>query len=363
MRRHFARTSLAIAVIAIAGGCSHRRQEPAPPATTPVAAAAEATVPSGRVHGLRKLLNVDVPVFVDGAQVAVLRYGELPPQMQPTTLPSNSHHALRYWRVSDYLRGIGVDVARVKAVHFADKSDRIAALEGQELRSDEDRFVFDFTATTAGMPEMAWKTVGLKTMLRVDYFHALNVFVTKTPWEIDRRHHCYLEADGECRPVARFADGDLVKGTRVYVDGKLVASVKRRAISDAAVAAAKSDDEVVVSTDAYLASIGVDTRDAKRVELVSGDSVVASATAAQWAANRDRLTFRVVRHAHGKVRASVPADLQARGTVDREATITAIEVFRRTEPRDAPIVALDNLVDPSAPDAVAQVATDEAPQD
>lgn len=363
----------ATAALVLACACSKKPAEPPPAATSApsiaeaVPAAQGATADGARVHGLRKLLNVDVPVLVDGKQAGVLRYGELPPGAEPITIPSNSHHAVRYYRVSDYLRGIGVDVAKVKAVHFADKSDRVASLEGEELRRDEDRFVFDFTATTAGMPQMAWKTVGLKTMLRIDYFYAVNVFVTKKPWEIDRRHHCYLEDDGECRPVARFAEGDLAKGTRVYEDGRLVGFVKRRLVPDDAIVGRGDDDELVVSADKYLAAIGVATRGVRRVELLSGDSLVASATADEWAADAGKLTLRVVRHAHGKVRANVPADLQAKraDARDREAPVTAIAVFRRRDPRPMPLVAIDEGIDleARAQGAVAEIAKDEDPQD
>jgi hypothetical protein len=371
MRRDPQRARIAVGALALiaafAGACSRRPTEPAAtPAATPAPVAA-ATTGGAQVHGLRKLLNLDVPVFVDGKQVAVLRYGELPPGTEPITIPSNSHHAERYFRVSDYLRGIGVNVDHLKAVHFADKNDRIASVEGSELRGDEDRFVFDFTATTGGMPQMDWNTAGLKTMLRIDYFYAVNVFVTKKPWEIDRRRHCY-DDDGECRPVARFTDEPMMKGTRVYVDGKLVSYVKRRLISESALASKTSDDEAIFSTDKYLSSLGVQTASVKRIELLSGDSVVGSASASQWTADADRLTFRVVRHAHGRVSANIPANLQAESSHeanDRETQVTAIEVFSKKDPRAVPLVSLDHVLDPGAlPEgAGARSASDDDAQD
>jgi hypothetical protein len=362
-------TAIAL-IVALSGACSRKPSEPPTTpaiAVMPVLAASVQGAPAAKVHGLRKLLNRDVPVFVDGKQVAVLRYGELPPGTEPITISSNSHHSDRYFRISDYLRGIGVNVDRVKAVHFADKSDRIASVEGSELRSDQDRFVFDFTATTGGMPEMVWSTAGLKTTLRIDYFYALNVFVTKTPWEIDRNHHCYMD-DGECRPVARFSDEPQMKGTRVYVDGKLVSYVKRRLLSESAIASKTSDDEAVFSTDKYLSSLGIKTASARRIELLAGDSVVASASASEWAADADKLTFRLVRHAHGRVRANIPADLQAKrteATTDRETQVTAIEVFSRKEPRAMPVVSLDRVIDPGAPpeNGGAEVAKEDDLQD
>ena len=85
-----------------------------------------------------------------------------PPGVEPIAKPDDPNHRTRFYRVSDYLKAIGVNVDRVKAVHFADKAARIASIEGSELRADKDRFVFDFLQTQTGMPMQAWKTTGLE---------------------------------------------------------------------------------------------------------------------------------------------------------------------------------------------------------
>ena len=76
MRRVPFRAATAIAtLVALAGGCSrHPAEPPTTAAHAPAAAATpEATdAPSAQtVHGLRKQKNLDVPVFVDGTEVAV----------------------------------------------------------------------------------------------------------------------------------------------------------------------------------------------------------------------------------------------------------------------------------------------------
>jgi hypothetical protein len=348
MVRDLLKASACVSVLAVVAACSKTHAQ-APvmasqnPGTT-VAVTEQAPAPAAIPHGTRKQMNLDVPVFVDGKQAGVLRYGELPPGVAPITIPSNESHALRYYRISDYLKGIGVNVDRVKAVHFADKTDRIASLEGSELRADKDRFVFDFTATTAGMPEMVWNTAGLKTTLHIDYLYALNVFVDAKPWEIDRKFHCYLD-DGECRPVARFTQDDLMKGTRVYVDGKLVSYVKRRLLSDSAIAGTNESGDPSFSWDKYLTSLGIKAESAKQIHLVAGDKLVASASAKEWAADKDALTFHLVKHAHGKVEANIPANLQLEGKIDRETQVTAIQVFNRKAPRSMPLARLDDVID------------------
>jgi hypothetical protein len=313
-------------------------------------------------HGLRKELNLDVPVFVDGKQVAVLRYGELPPGVPATTNPTDEEHRVGFYRLWDYLQAIGVNPERVKAVHYADKVSRIGGVEGSELRADKNRFVFDFLGTTGGIVKPAWSTGGLKTRLFVDGMHAVNVFVSTTPWEIDRVKHCYVE-DDDCKPVARFTDGDVMKGTRIYDDGKLVGYVKRRLLSDDTIVGKKDDGDPLYSVDRLLASLGVKADGAKEIRLLAGDDVVASATAAEWAARKDALTFYLVKHGHGKVRANVPAALQIKqeGTRDRDVQVTSIQVFEHKEPRAMSLVSIDAVIDPgpnaaAVEDAVAQTA-------
>src|SRR4051812_12323414 len=85
------RQFLILSILAGVGGGSKKTPEPtpAPKATTTAlpAAAAQAAVdmggdgkldPNDPKHGTRKLMGLDAPVYVDGAQVAVFRAGEMP---------------------------------------------------------------------------------------------------------------------------------------------------------------------------------------------------------------------------------------------------------------------------------------------
>ncbi len=348
----------AIATIAVFdGGCSRKPAERAVASSTTAAvaqadqaAASAADAPAPQtIHGLRKQKNLDVPVFVDGSEVSVLRFGELPPGVEPIAKPASEdpNQRPRFYRISDYLKAIGVNVERVKAVHFADKALRIASIEGSELRADKDRFVFDFLESTTGMPMQSWKTTGLKNKLKIDAIMGMNVFVAKAPLVIDPGQRCYLD-DGECMPVARFTSGDLMKGTRVYSDGKLVGYVKRRLLADSTLAGKTESGETTFSFDRYLASLGLDTSKANEIHLLAGDDVIASATPSEWAADSDKLSFYLVPHGHGKVRANIPADLQKgqEGTRDRDVQVTAVQVFNRKEPRSVPVVAIDDAFDP-----------------
>jgi hypothetical protein len=349
------------ALLAVVPACSKKPSEPAA-ATAPVAQAAAAPAPAPAdpiAHGTRKLKNLDVPVFVDGKQVAVLRYGELPSQVALAENPADGTHEKRYYRLYEYLKAIGVDVDHVKAVHLAGTRDHLASLEGSELRAEKGRFVFNFLEGDTGIANLRWDTTGLKSTLRIDEIYAINVFVANPVRAIDEKKHCYLESENECTPVARFGEGDMAKGTRVYVDGKMVSYVKRRLLTDGIVAGKTADGDSQFSIDKYLASLGVNAASVKTVDMLAGDDIVARASGSEWAKDRDALVFTLPKHSHGKARVSVPADLQAKGgnATDRGVTVTSIKIYRTTNPPSRALTAIDDVIDVGAlPNATEQQA-------
>jgi hypothetical protein len=178
---------------------------------------------------------------------------------------------------------------------------------------------------------------------------------------IDPRQHCYVDGD-DCMPVARFTSSDLMKGTRVYNDGKLVGYVKRRLLADSTLAGKTATGDTSFSFDRYLASLGVKTVNAKEIRLLAGDEVIASATAKEWAADSDKLSFYLAPHAHGKVRGNIPADLQKgqEGTRDRDVQVTSIQVFNHKEARSVPVVPIDKAFDPGPNVAALEAALAQA---
>ena len=88
--------------------------------------------PKDPKHGSRKLMGLDVGVFVDGVQTSVLRFGDLP------TMPSETLEggAVRY-RLVDYVKAIGVAPESIRSIHIHGNNDRIASVEGSELLKEK----------------------------------------------------------------------------------------------------------------------------------------------------------------------------------------------------------------------------------
>jgi len=319
--------------------CSKKTPEPTPQKSAPVVAKGAGEVdPSGKLmdpndpkHGTRKLMGLDVPVYVDGAQIAVFRFGEMP-AMNAIVLEGG---AKRY-RIYDYLKGIGVAPESIKSVHLHGNSDRIASLEGSELLNEKDRFQFQFISGNTGTPLQKWDTDGLKNEFVIHEIRRVTVYVKKPTPPIHKDRQCHVGADGDCTDAIPYVNGELAKGTRIYVDGKMVGFVKRRLITDAMGVGDTADGQHKFSVSKFVSSLGVDSNGINAVELVAGDDVVGRANANQWTSIGPQIYFTLPAHNHGKVRVHVPGDFQARdvNVQDRDALVSSVLVYKSTTPAD-----------------------------
>jgi len=347
------RTQVVVMVAASAlFACSKKPAEPTSKVdtkvTTPVAKAADDGAGEGKLdpkdpkHGTRKLKGLDTPVYVDGAQVAVLRAGELP-QMPSHTLEGG---AIRY-RIYDYLNAIGVKPESIQSIHFHGNQDRVASIEKSELLKQKDRFEFQFQAGTSGLALQEWDTEGLKNEFVANEIRRVTIYVSKKSAAIHPQLRCHLGPDGECSDAIPYATGEIAKGTRIYVDGKMIGFVKRRQIGASVEAGETASGEHMYSVTKLVAQMGVDPSTIKNVELVAGDDVIARADAATWGRLTNQVTFTLPKHNHGKVRVHVPGEIQARedGVSDRDALVSAVLLYKNTAPTNRDLTAISDMTD------------------
>ena len=315
-------------------GCSRRSPSPVETsaARPPLSTGGDGKLaPNDPKHGTRRLIGLDAPVFVDGAQVAVLRAGEMP------DLPrvKGADGALGY-RLYDYFKAIGVAPEAIRSVHLHGNGDRIASVEGSELSKEKERFVFSYLGGETGVPVQDWDTGGLKNEFVIHEIRRVTVYAKKPAPLIHAKRQCHVGPDGQCTEEIPYADGVLAKGTRVYLDGKMVGFVKRRLIADSVVlrAASGDGDETRFSLAKLIASMGVDLSAAKSVEMMAGDDVIGRATG-EHVASLLETSFTLPKHNHGKVRLRVPAELQAQlpGVKERDALVSAVLVYANTARR------------------------------
>jgi len=342
--------------------CSKRAPEPTakPQATVlPQAAAAAAALksetpeaqggdkkldPNDPKHGARKLKGLDIGVFVDGVQASVLRYGDLP------AIPSEALEggAVRY-KLIDYLTGIGLTPETIKSIHIHGNSDRIASVEGSELLKDKNRFQFQFLSGHTGSPVVKWDTDGLKNEFVVHEIRKVTIYVKKASPVVDAKKSCHVGADGECTDAVPYASGDAVKGTRIYLDGKMVGFVKRRQLADALLMGNTPEGEQKYNVAKLVAQFGVDPHGIKSVELVAGDDIIARADGDKFNKIASDFYFTLPKHNHGKVRVHVPTAIQLSqepsSSSDKDALISSVQLFKSTKPTDRDLSAISEDTD------------------
>lgn len=359
-------TTGAVALLALASGCrkapseAMARSTAGEAAVTPPGEATGAIAPGSEhgsaattgVHGTRKMKGMDIPVFVDGQQVAVLRYGDVPAMANVGTASAPA------FRLSDYLAALGVNVDKVRAAHFMSSHHTLGQLLGRELRAEKARFRVQFASGDSGVPQARWDTVGLADSYNVHEIWKVFVYVDKPAPAIDKERQCYLEKDGTCRAEAPYGDGKAIKGTRIYLDGRMVGFVKRRLVTEDIKSGVRPSGEVEYSLSGFIKTLGVDPASLTAMDLVAGDDIIARADSALVRDVGAKLSFVLPAHQHGKVMVHVPVALQSKDAVppptERDAYVSAVKLHSKTPGDTArPLSAISERTDLSVKLALA----------
>jgi hypothetical protein len=275
----------------------------APLSGQPVEASKSATPAGGdgQGGGGGKKRFGDSSAYLDGVPLGVLRYFELPPRLKPFPYPlANGRNAERY-RVAEYLEAVGVDLAKVEAVHFVGGRNRTAIIRGDELRKTQKVLAFSFTRETAGKARMHWPP-GIDTNTTIDAIVHLLVYVAKAPPSYDSRKKAFFDDKGVRFEGVPYSDpANQIRGTRVYLDGRFAGSVKRKRINDEVLSASYTPAKPLYSLEKYLASVGGEPARGKAFVLVQGDSVTLRLDGAEWSKYLKNIDFALSKGSEGRV--------------------------------------------------------------
>jgi hypothetical protein len=299
----------------------------APPATrgsgqsATAAAAAKAPAANQDVPQEKRPRNGEASVYVDGQQVGVVRALELPLTLKAHDIPQKTGGPRHVYFVGEYLQSLGVDLSKVTAVH-AHGGNRVALLDGDEFRRVKNDLQLSFTMVESGKPRLRWAMKDLKANTTIDVISALTVYIDKPAPTLDADGDL-LYPDGQRVEGIAYAPKETSKGTRVYVDGKLVATVKRKELPNTLLL---GDDVAnpTFSLARYLDSVKVDATHAKAMDFLSGDSVIRREDSKAWSAEKAEFAFTLPRHNQGKVAVA------AGGA--KAAKVSALQIFISKEP-------------------------------
>lgn len=296
----------ALVAVSACKGRDEAQPPPAPQAATGVASRAPAPAPAaveldddgdgggGDGGGGRKWR--DAAVYLDGAPIGVLWFGELPHTLEPVwvddvqmvdfkpgdTGPHTKAVKLRRYRLRDYLRAAGVPIDRIKMVHVHGPRQFVAAIAGPDLRAAGDRLFFGFGRETAGKP-LIYFPPELATNTTFDHIAAVSVYVEKPAPAISPSGE--LSLDGKPVDGIPYAGQPQRGGIRVYRDDRLATWIKRKLLDSGQPlprgVTERVDGELRWRLVPYLESVGVDIAGVRRAEVVHDEQRVRTLTRAQ----------------------------------------------------------------------------------
>jgi len=187
----------------------------------------------------------DVGVYVDGRPVGVVIFGELPIGLKPTWVVeehsiefdygykgqrTSKSYARRY-RMTDFLKALGVDVARIKEIQvMGPKSTSVIIASGKELRSKKgEGFMFRFGAITAGKP-IPVVPDSFGNGVQPDKMGAVFVYIDKKPPTLDPEEGLML--DGKPVDGVPYYGDPMKGGVRVYNDDRLTVALKHQGLEE-----------------------------------------------------------------------------------------------------------------------------------
>jgi len=231
----------------------------------------------------------DTGVYVDGKPIGFLTFGELPIALKPTWVkdkvsqnkpadcpkcPAWKWSQQRFYKFTDYLKAIGVDVRKVKEIHvYGPRLSQTVVATGKDLQSKRaDGFMFRFGGDVGGKA-LPWVPEGFGNGKTPDKIAGVMIYIQRKPPKVTRDG---IELDGQPVYGVPYYGDPIRGGVRVYLDDKLAAIIKRNDL-DPKIATKSGSGDLSWSFSAFLKGKGVDTskvvegwviRDEKREERI-----------------------------------------------------------------------------------------------
>jgi hypothetical protein len=219
----------------------------------------------------------DTGVYVDGKPIGFLTWGELPIALKPTWVkdkvsadmragtndPGWRWARQRFYKFSDYLAAVGIDVKTIKELHLVGpKMSQTLIAKPKDLTGPlMDKFMFRFGTNTGGKPIPA--ADGAFGNGKVgDKVSGVMVYIKKKPPTLVYNEG--LAIDGELQVGVPYFGEPIRGGVRIYLDDKLAGIIKRQELVPTQ-ATKGTDGELHWKLMDVLRAQGIDTK--KVVEL------------------------------------------------------------------------------------------------
>lgn len=236
----------------------------------------------------------DTGVYLDGKPIGFLTWGELPVTLKPvwvrdkvsankragTNDPGWRWMQQRFYRFTDYLKAMDIDVKKVKEMHvYGPRFTNSVTVTGKDLQSPAAKnFLFRFGGSVMGKA-IPVVPAGFGGGNPADKLAAVTIYVEKEPPKLVPAVGFVLGNDVQYG-VPYYGD-PIRGGIRVYLDDRYAAIIKRQDL-DVKKAKKGPDGELSWELAAFLTDQGVDTskivemyviRDEQRAEKIPADQL------------------------------------------------------------------------------------------
>jgi hypothetical protein len=343
-------------------GCGQKRSTIAAPAAKPadaksvsalVAAGAPKDAPADAVPEKKPRFSSDAPVYVDGKPAGVIRFVELPSSVKGKVIKLPQGYEQTNFTFYDYLTAIGVDLAKVQSLHLYG-GKRVVVVDAKELHRLGPKLQFSFLRGDRGKVRMEWPAQRLNVNTTIDMLTRVAVYVDKAPPHMNE-NNALVMPDGTvvAEDKMPYVDSEQGNGTRVYVDGAFVATVKRRKLGEDLRVPAADAQDARFSLAGYTRTLGVDGQKAQAIDFVSGDDVVGRVDGP----SAKQLSFSLPRHNQGRISVDLPStesasvasaasDPQKLTAVETSPVrVSAVQIFVKTTPPARKLVDPKSVAD------------------
>ena len=245
----------------------------------------------------------EAAVYIDGKSVGVLRKQELPSKLTGKLVPIGEGYKTLRYGLMDYAKALGIDTKKLRAAHLYGGS-RVALVDRAELTRLGADIQLSFTMGDRGKPRVHFPPKKLNINTTIDMLSGIAFYVDKEPPTL-KDNELVMPDGSSATGKVPYAPEEQGNGTRVYVDGALVGTVKRKKLTnDLAVPGDENNAGATkFSLVAYAGKLGVDAKRAKAIDLVAGDDVVAHLAAD----SAKGVTFSVPSRNRGQALVDVPS--------------------------------------------------------
>ncbi len=287
----------------------------------------------------------DAPVYIDGKRVGVIRPLEVPSSIKPRMRTRPGAPPAPRYSVAEYIAAVGGDLSKVREVHLYGGRGRVSVIAGAEVRKHAADLLVLFTAGNRGKPRIGWPPGGIESTGAIDLVQAIVVYQDREPPHYDPKKGVLFFADKKPIDGIPYAPAEEVKGTRFYADGVLLGWMKRKTLPNTILAKGADEASGQFSFAAFVASLGVDLRQVKAIELVQDDDPVARLSGKVLLADPP-LIFTLPRRNQGNLLLLTPSSLFP-GAPKEPATlpirISAVQLFLKQAPPNRTYAKLAEL--------------------